>query len=178
VRVIAGRLRGRRLFAARGRGVRPTADRVREALFSILAGAVADARVLDLYAGTGALAIEALSRGAREATCVERDPDALAALERNIEKLELTGRLRIMRADALETCRRLAAERDAYDVVLCDPPYRMPLAPLGPALVAAAWWTTVVALEHAAGDEPPPAPEDVTMDARRYGDTAVTLYWR
>ncbi len=176
--MIAGRLRGRRLRAARGRDVRPTADRVREALFSILSGVIPDARVLDLYAGTGALAIEALSRGAREATCVERDTDALAALERNVEELDLSGRLRVMRADALETCRRLAEETDAYDVVLCDPPYRTALAPLGPALVEAGWWTTVVALEHAAGVEPPPAPEDVTPDARRYGDTSLTLYWR
>jgi 16S rRNA (guanine(966)-N(2))-methyltransferase RsmD len=178
VRVIAGRLRGRRLAATRGRGVRPTSDRVREALFSILGGAVVDARVLDLYAGTGALAVEALSRGARAATCVERDPAALAALARNVEELGLEGRLAVTRADAVEACRRLAGERDAFDVVFCDPPYRMALAPLGPALVEAGWWTTVVALEHAAGTEPPAAPAGVTVDERRYGDTALTLYWR
>ena len=176
--MIAGQLGGRRLRAAGGRGVRPTADRVREALFSILGDAVRDARVLDLYAGTGALAIEALSRGAREATCVEEDPAALAVLQRNVEDLGLGERVRVVRADALETCRRLARDGDGVDVVLCDPPYRLPLAPLGPALVEADWWTTVVAIEHAAGAEAPLAPDGVRADDRRWGDTAVTLYWR
>jgi 16S rRNA (guanine966-N2)-methyltransferase len=178
VRVIAGQLGGRRLRAARGRGVRPTADRVREALFSILGAAVTDARVLDLYAGTGALAIEALSRGAREATCVERDAGALAALARNVEDLALEGRLTVARGDALEHCRRLATGAATYDVVFCDPPYRLPLEPLGPALVEAAWWTTVTVLEHAAATTPPPAPDGVARDTRRYGDTAITFYWR
>jgi 16S rRNA (guanine966-N2)-methyltransferase len=178
VRVIAGQLGGRRLRAVRGRDVRPTADRVREALFSILGNAVAGARVLDLYAGTGALAIEALSRGAREATCVERDPGALAALARNVEDLALARRLTVTRGDALEVCRRLAAGAAGYDVVFCDPPYRVPLEPLGPALVGAAWWTTVAVLEHAASTTPPTPPEGVASDTRRYGDTAITFYWR
>ena len=178
MRVIAGDLGGRRLRATGGRAVRPTADRVREALFSILGSAVADARVLDLYAGTGALAIEALSRGAREATCVEREPRALASLRRNVEDLALEGRVTILRGDALQVCRRLAGDGATYDVVFCDPPYRAPVKPLGPALVEAAWWTTVSVLEHASTTTPPPAPQGVAGDTRRYGDTAITFYWR
>jgi 16S rRNA (guanine966-N2)-methyltransferase len=178
VRVIAGQLGGRRLRAVRGRGVRPTADRVREALFSILGDAVDDARVLDLYAGTGALAIEALSRGARSATCVERERQALAMLGQNVEDLGLGSRVSIVRGDALEFCRRMPVDGGAYEVVFGDPPYRAPLAPLGPALVEAEWWGTVVVLEHAAEAPPPTAPPGVTIDTRRYGDTAITFYWR
>jgi 16S rRNA (guanine966-N2)-methyltransferase len=178
LRVIAGRLGGRRLRAARGRGVRPTADRVREALFSILGAAVADAAVLDLYAGTGALAIEAVSRGARRARCVEREAGALAALARNVEDLGLAGRVEVVRGDALEACRRIAAAAETFDVVFCDPPYRMELAPLGPALVAAGWWTTVAVIEHASGTAPLAPPAGVAIDTRRYGDTALSFYWR
>lgn len=178
VRVIAGRLRGRRLGTARGRGVRPTADRVREALFSILGDAVADARVLDLFAGTGALAIEALSRGAREATSVERDPGALAALRRNVEDLGLDDKITVVAGDALATCRRLAGEADAFDVVFCDPPYRDSLVPLGTGLIEAGWWTRVAVLEHAASVPAPLAPAGVVSDTRKYGDTALTFYWR
>ncbi len=176
--MIAGRLGGRRLRAPRGRDLRPTADRVREALFSILGEDVREARVLDLYAGTGALAIEAISRGAREATCVERDRSALEALERNADELGLGGRLRVAREDALAFCRGLAGAEAAYDVVFCDPPYRTSPAPLGSALIDAGWWTTVVALEHAADVEPPPAPAGLAADTRRWGDTAITFYRR
>ena len=176
--MIAGQLGGRRLHPVGGRDVRPTADRVREALFSILGDAVDDARVLDLYAGTGALAIEALSRGARSATCVEREPKALATLARNVEDLGLGSRVSVGRGDALEFCRRMPIEGGTYEVVFGDPPYRAPLAPLGPVLVDAEWWGTVVVLEHAVKAPPPTAPPGVTIDTRRYGDTAITFYWR
>lgn len=178
MRVIAGRLRGRRLHTPRGGALRPTADRVREALFSILGGAVLDARVLDLYAGTGALAIEALSRGARKATCVERDPPALAALARNVSELGLEGRLVIVRGDALEHARRMARSGETVDLVFCDPPYRLPIGPLREVVIEAPWWTTAVVLEHAAAMPPPAAPAGTSADTRRYGDTAITFYWR
>jgi 16S rRNA (guanine966-N2)-methyltransferase len=123
VRVVAGELGGRRLVAPRGRAVRPTADRVREALFSIL-GEVDGARVLDLYTGTGALAIEALSRGA---TMVDTD---LETARRNVGALALAERCELVRSDALRHLRRDEGE---YDLVFCDPPYGL-ADPLGPQL--------------------------------------------
>ena len=118
MRVVAGAFKGRRLQAPRGRRTRPTADRVREALFSIL-GDVTGARVLDLYAGSGALGIEALSRGAASVTFVDRDPRAVAAIRRNLEAVGTEQEVR--RLDAL---RYLAGAEDAsFDLVFLDPPY-------------------------------------------------------
>jgi 16S rRNA (guanine966-N2)-methyltransferase len=118
VRVVAGELRGRRLEAPKGADVRPTADRVREAIFSIL-GEIDGARVLDLYCGTGALAIEAISRGAGSATLVDTNP---AVARRNVEALGVVDRCTIVRADALRHLRR---EHGRFDLVFCDPPYRL-----------------------------------------------------
>jgi 16S rRNA (guanine966-N2)-methyltransferase len=120
VRVIAGELGGRRLVTARGEATRPTAERVREALFSML-GALEGAVVLDLFAGSGALGIEALSRGAARATFVERAPRALAALRANVAALELGERALVLGGDALAALRR----EDKYDLVFLDPPYAM-----------------------------------------------------
>ncbi len=120
MRVVAGELKGRRLASPprRSEAVRPTADRVREALFAIL-GDVTGARVLDLYCGTGALAIEALSRGAGRATLV----DVRTSLaRRNVEELGLAGRCEVVRSDAARYLRRA---RRRFDLVFCDPPYRL-----------------------------------------------------
>jgi 16S rRNA (guanine966-N2)-methyltransferase len=118
MRVVAGAYKGRRLQAPRGTGTRPTADRVREALFSIL-GDISGVRVLDLFAGTGALGIEALSRGAASAMFVERDPHAIAALKRNLEAVGAS-EATVRRQDALGF---LTAEGGTYDLVFVDPPY-------------------------------------------------------
>ncbi|HEX5896848.1 MAG TPA: 16S rRNA (guanine(966)-N(2))-methyltransferase RsmD [Thermoleophilaceae bacterium] len=117
MRVVAGEFKGRRLRAPRGSGTRPTADRVREALFSML-GDVSGARVLDLYAGSGALGIEALSRGAESALFVERDRQALAALRRNLDAVGVDAEVRSQ--DAL---RFIARPEGVFDLVFCDPPY-------------------------------------------------------
>jgi 16S rRNA (guanine966-N2)-methyltransferase len=117
VRVVAGEFKGRRLRMPRGAPTRPTADRVREALFSMLAD-VAGARVLDLYAGSGALGIEALSRGAASAVFVERDARAAATIRANLEAVGAEAE--ISREDALAFVRR---DRRSYDLVFCDPPY-------------------------------------------------------
>lgn len=175
--MIAGEFRGRRLASARTRDTRPTAERVREALFSILGADVEGARVLDLYAGTGALALEAVSRGARTATCVERGRAALAALQRNTRDLGLEDRVTIVRDDALAFVRRIADERDRFDLVFCDPPYDEPAGPIVEALGAGRWWTTAAVLEHPAG-RPPEAPAGLLADTRRYGDTGVTILRR
>jgi 16S rRNA (guanine966-N2)-methyltransferase len=119
VRVVAGELKGRRLVSpGRSESVRPTADRVREAIFSIL-GAIQGAAVLDLFCGTGALAIEALSRGAQRATLV----DARTSLvRRNASELGILGRCEIVRGDAIRYLRR---SRRRFDLIFCDPPYRL-----------------------------------------------------
>jgi len=117
LRVVSGEFKGRRLAAPRGSRTRPTADRVREALFSML-GDVGGAHVLDLYAGSGALGIEALSRGADSAVFVERDPRAAAAIRRNLESLGVEAR--VARQDVLGF---LGREQGPFDLVFCDPPY-------------------------------------------------------
>lgn len=121
MRVIAGSYRGRPLVAPRGQATRPTSDRVREALFSIL-GSVDGFRVLDLFAGSGALAIEALSRGAAAATLVDSSPAAIAAARRNLESLGVQAETR--RQDAFAFLRNARAEARDYDLVFLDPPYR------------------------------------------------------
>lgn len=176
MRVISGRYGGRRLHAVRSPGLRPTGDRVREALFAILGDAVVGSSVADLYAGTGALAIEAISRGAERATCVERSRRAVRAIERNLAGLGLEGRIEVVRGDALAFARKAASGGRVFDVVLCDPPYAAPLDPLVESL-AGDWWTTVAVVEHAVGREIAPPP-GVEADERRYGDTGLTVLWR
>ena len=171
LRITAGELGGRRIHAPKGAKLRPTTERVREAVFSIL-GDVSGARVLDLFCGTGALAIEALSRGAAEATLVDTHP---AAARKNLEALELTDRAQSVRADATRFLRR--AEEDAYDLVLCDPPYRLAdrltseLDPLiGRALAAGGR----VMIESS-----PDNPLEMTLPLiteRTYGDTMVRIH--
>ena len=117
LRIVAGAWGGRRLETPKGEGTRPTADRVREAVFSML-GDVSGARVLDLYAGSGALGIEALSRGAESAVFVERDRAALTALQRNLEATGARGEVRRQ-----DVARFLARPEGTFDLVFCDPPY-------------------------------------------------------
>jgi 16S rRNA (guanine966-N2)-methyltransferase len=172
VRIVGGVSKGARIFAPRGRDTRPTSDRVREAVFAIL-GSVEGASVLDLFAGSGALGLEALSREASSAVFVESDPAALEAIERNVEKLRLEG-ARIVRSDAL---RFLAKTDERYDVVFVDPPYemveslRMPLAEHLPRVLAE---DGVVVYETAAGVEPQlPFP---IRSTRRHGSTQLTIF--
>ena len=124
MRVIAGRLGGRRLQAPRGRGTRPTSDRVREALFSSIGDEIVGAHVLDLYAGSGALGIEALSRGAASVTFVERAPAALRALRANLHALELDA---CVVGTAVAGVPAALGDTGTFDVVLADPPYDVPL---------------------------------------------------
>jgi 16S rRNA (guanine966-N2)-methyltransferase len=123
MRVIAGELGGRRLSAPRGRVTRPTSDRVREAIFSML-GELSGLDVLDLFAGTGALGIEALSRGAQSAVFVERDAEAIRALRANLSSLALgPQRVHVRRAHALSALQSARRRRETYDLVFIDPPY-------------------------------------------------------
>ena len=118
MRIVGGEHRGARIFAPKGKDTRPTTDRVREAAFNLI-GPVDGATVLDLFAGSGAMGLEALSRGAASATFVEDDREAVRSIERNLEKLSVTG-AQVVQRDVLQA---LAAERRTYDLVLCDPPY-------------------------------------------------------
>ena len=118
MRIVGGEHRGARIFAPKGKDTRPTTDRVREAAFNLI-GPVDGATVLDLFAGSGAMGLEALSRGAASATFVEDDREAVRSIERNLEKLSVTG-AKVVQRDVLQA---LATERRTYDLVLCDPPY-------------------------------------------------------
>ena len=175
MRVVAGAFGGLRLVAPRGRATRPTSDRVREALFSILAGSVLDARVLDLFAGSGALAIEALSRGASIAVLVDSSAAAVAAIRRNLAAVGVDAEVR--RQDALTYLERARRDARLYDLVFLDPPYRHAStlgqelsAALGPVLAPGA---RVVA----ESDRRAPLELDLgLLDERRYGDTLIRIY--
>lgn len=124
MRVGSGRLRGRTLRAPAGAKTRPTSGRLKKALFDILAGRLPDARFLDLYAGAGAVGIEALSRGASTVTFVEQDRRAAAAIEKNLEALGLSDRAALVRREVGAALGALASEDQRFDVVFLDPPYR------------------------------------------------------
>jgi 16S rRNA (guanine966-N2)-methyltransferase len=177
MRVVAGRLGGRRLSAPRGRETRPTSDRVREALFSML-GSVEDARVLDLFAGSGALAIEALSRGAANATLVERDARAVEVIRANLDALALGAQeARVVHAPAAAALRDASRRGDTYDLVLLDPPYR-DAAALGRELSRAL--PAILARDArvvAESDRRAPLALDLpVVRERRYGDTLIRIH--
>ena len=176
MRVVAGRFGGRTLSAPRGRGTRPTSDRVREALFSILGPAsVEDARVLDLFAGSGALGIEALSRGAAQAAFVDSSAAAVAALRRNLGALGVEAEVR--RQDALAYLRSASRDARQYDLVFLDPPYRHANA-LGPELSTALGPVLAPGARVVAeSDRRAPLDLDLTpLDERRYGDTLIRIH--
>jgi 16S rRNA (guanine966-N2)-methyltransferase len=172
--VIAGVVGGRRLVTPRGTGTRPTSDRVREALFSIL-GSVEGTRVLDLFAGSGALAIESLSRGAAEATLVDSSPAAIAAVRRNLAALELSATVR--RQDALAFLGSAPAGAPQYDLVFLDPPYRR-VAGLERRLSSALEPVLAPAVRVVVeSDRRSPLQLDLPLaDERRYGDTMIRIH--
>jgi 16S rRNA (guanine966-N2)-methyltransferase len=177
MRVIAGELGGRRLHAPRGRATRPTSDRVREALFAML-GDVDGARVLDLFAGSGALGIEALSRGAAEAVFVERDAPALRSLRANLDALELAPpRVSVHASDALAALRSARRRKETYDLLFIDPPYSQArdwgpeLATALPPLLRPAARVVVES------DRRAPLELGLELDReRRYGDTTIRIH--
>jgi 16S rRNA (guanine966-N2)-methyltransferase len=178
VRVIAGRWGGRRLQAPKGRATtRPTSDRVREAVFSML-DTVQDERVLDLFAGTGALGIEALSRGAKRAVFVERDAAALTALRANLESLGLKeSEAEVRRGEALVALHSARARAETYDLVLIDPPYRRASDLGGELSLALASLLVPQARVVVESDRRAPLqlPWEVEKE-RRYGDTTITIH--
>ena len=175
MRIIAGVDRGRRLFAPPGRDTRPTADRVKEAMFSVLAAYLPGARVLDVFAGSGALSLEALSRGAQTAVLIDKNRKASAAIARNIALCNAQTQTQLLVGEAT---RLLAGLSGTFDLVFLDPPYQKgyiaQIEPYMPPLLAT---DAVVVLETAANE-----PERFTLPCwqlwkeSKYGDAAVFYY--
>ena len=175
MRIIAGQRKGARIFAPKGMETRPTGDRVREAAFNLI-GPVDGARVLDLFAGSGAMGLEALSRGAEAVTFVESDAGAATTIERNLDKLGLVGAT-LVRSDGLRALATEAAAGRRYDLVLIDPPYRMLAgisSSLGTYLPSVLEPSGLVVVESDACEEPElPLPK---RTSRRYGSTRLTVF--
>jgi 16S rRNA (guanine966-N2)-methyltransferase len=171
VRIIAGAWRGRRIAAPAGEAVRPTADRVREAWMSIVSLELTGAKVLDLFAGSGALGLEALSRGAASVDFVENSAKSIAAIRKNAAVLGAEPRMTIHRADAMRFVESVAAHE--FDVAFADPPYGEALA----TRLAEQWLTapfaSVLGIEHRLDEHLPGAGSE---DRRRYGDTVITFF--
>ena len=179
MRIIAGEFRGRRLAAVKGR-IRPTSDKVREAIFNILGPKVLGARVLDLYAGTGALTLEALSRGAAEAVLVEEHPAALSVLRQNLETLALHSRVRVLALPVSGALRKLAARGDRFSLIFLDPPYGQGLALKTLAALEASGLVRPearIVAEHSRRETLPEQGGSLGLSqARLYGDTQVAFY--
>ena len=178
MRVIAGTLKGRRLDAPTWDGLRPTSDKLRETLFNVLAPRMRDARFLDGYAGTGAVGIEAISRGAGHVTFVEQDRRACALIASNLARCSISNGYAIIEASVLQGVERLRTRGEPrFDVILLDPPYASDihdaLQRVGEIVTA----DGVVVLEHARKSPPPIAPGRLTRVREIVsGDSALTLY--
>jgi len=177
VRIVAGSRKGHQISAPKGVVTRPTSDRVREAVFSIV-GPVEGAAVLDVFAGSGAMGLEALSRGASRCTFVERDRAACRVIQENLEKLRLTGAV-VVCADAVRTLREEQARSRRFDLVLVDAPYEEwerhegALAELLPALLAGDGLAVVETSERTEPQLPLPL-----VTTRRYGSARITVFSR
>lgn len=177
MRIIAGTARGRTIEAPKGRDTRPTLDRVRENLFNILQRKTWDAKVLDLFAGTGALSLESLSRGAAEAVLVDCDRAAHLCQKQNVQKLGFDGQTRILLMDWQQAVRQLAGEK--FDLVFLDPPYAMrDLTGVMAALVPLLAEGATVIVEHEAQVMPSTADGYEMYDSRKYGYVGVSFFHR
>jgi 16S rRNA (guanine966-N2)-methyltransferase len=170
MRIIAGRWRGRTIAAPPGERTRPTTERVREAWMSRLQHDIPDAGVLDLFAGSGALGLEALSRGAAHATFIEKGAAALRTLESNIRTLHAETETTVIRSDALRYVEGLAA--GSFDIALADPPYGSGEAERLAAVFARTPFATILCIEHSARTI---LAESEGATTRRYGDIAITF---
>ncbi len=179
MRIVAGKFRGRALAVPEHEGLRPTSDRVRESVFNILAHGIADfsiagARVIDLFAGTGALGLEALSRGASYCLFVEDSAEARALIRRNVEAFGLTGETRIFRRDATDLGQ--AGNMEGYDLAFLDPPYGKGLGDKALAVLAEGQWLkpgAVAVLEERSETEVALPAGLHEIDRRSWGDTEV-----
>jgi 16S rRNA (guanine966-N2)-methyltransferase len=172
MRIIAGSHRGHRIAAPKGRETRPTSDRVRESAFNLI-GPVDGAEVLDLFAGSGALGLEALSRGAARATFVESSREACRVIAANLDKLGL--RATVLCQDA---ARAVAQERATYDLVLCDPPYGFAATALAAGLARLVREDGLVVWESSSREPAPEVPGLAERTSRTYGSARLTLFGR
>jgi 16S rRNA (guanine966-N2)-methyltransferase len=177
VRIVAGSRKGHRISAPKGVVTRPTGDRVREAVFNIV-GPVDEARVLDVFAGSGAMGLEALSRGASRAVFVENDRDACRVIQQNLEKLRLTGAV-VLCLEAVRALREEAARGHRYDLILVDTPYEEwdryagPLADLLPQLLDEDGLAVLETSERIEPELPL-----ALQTSRRYGSARITVFSR
>ena len=177
MRIIAGEARSRTIEAPKGRDTRPTLDRVRENLFNIIAREVPGASVLDLFAGSGALALEALSRGAERAVMVDRDREANRVERLNTERLGYADRARILLCDWQAALSRLAQAGERFDLVFLDPPYAMgDLTQVTGGLLPLLSPGALIVTEHQAGHPYTVCDALAETDARRWGYAGVTMY--
>lgn len=178
MRIIAGEMRSRTILAPKGSDTRPTLDRTRESLFNIIAAECPDARVLDLYAGSGALALEALSRGAESAVLCDCSREAAKAIRQNIESLKLENRARFLFMQDTQAIALLAREKAVFNLVFLDPPYRLDTAPACRALAESGVLLpdALVVIEHAAAAQPAPGEGYERVDQRKYRDTMISFY--
>lgn len=177
MRIIAGTARGRRIEAPEGRNTRPTLDRVRENLFNILQMSIRDSRVLDLFAGSGALSIEALSRGAESATLVDSDRNANRIQKKNLEALGFAGQAEVLLRDWKQAAAELKRAGRRYDLVFLDPPYRMTdLSEVFSMLEGLLADDGLVVLEHEAKAAVTAGEAFEETDRRQWGYCGVTFY--
>lgn len=179
MRIIAGSARGRTLTAPKGMDTRPTQDYVRESLFNILQRDVPDAVVLDLFAGSGALGLEAISRGAKEAVFVDKAPQAVACIGRNIDTLKMGDRTAVYPGDWQTSLARLQHAGKKFSLVFLDPPYQMTDTGEQCAKMADLHLLengALIVVEHRRGSEPMPDARFVQRDERKYGDTVIHFY--
>jgi len=179
LRIIAGCWKGRRLLAVKGMHTRPTSDRVKEAIFNILQQYIADSNVLDLFAGTGNLGLEALSRGCSRVVFVEKDPRVIDVLNKNRANLGCLEQSMVIRDDVFHSIKRLSG-RERFDIIFADPPYSRGLeAPLLDAIADSdiLCQDGIVVLEHSSRDHQPDRVGSlIKLQDRRYGDTEISLY--
>ena len=180
MRIVAGRLKGRAIVTPDGRGTRPTSDRARESVFNILEHApwsagIAERRVIDLFAGSGALGLEAMSRGAAFCLFVETDANARGAIRQNIEALALFGDTRLHRRDATDLGARPAALTAPFDLAFLDPPYHAGLGARALANLLPGGWIThdAAIVFECAADETPETPGFIVEDERTWGAAKV-----
>lgn len=186
MRIVSGQFRGRALVAPAGQGTRPTSDRARQAVFNVLEHAawsrpLAGQRVIDLFAGSGALGLEAMSRGAAFCLFVETDEAARGAIRDNLEALGLFGRARVHRRSATDLGQRPGPLAEAFDLAFLDPPYRQGLGEQALARLAEGDWLkpgALVVFERGADEPDPETPGYVRLDARDYGVARVLFLRR
>ena len=179
LRIISGKLKGKKLFTLKGMDLRPTSDRVKEAIFDILQNCIQGQEVLDLFAGTGALGIEALSRGAKRAVFVEGSPQSLAVLYKNLEACRLREQAEVLSQEVQRGIKILSERGEAFDLIFLDPPYgkglaRRALQALSGRSILAS--EALVVAEHSPAEDLDAIPSLERIDQRRYGSTLVSFF--